>query len=153
MSSPKLVRHPLPHPTESLSGYVLRLSEINGYTSPRSLFRLADMMANETSVSTFNCSKLASISDVPVSTLEKLAITGPEAHPHALHMLGNILSTKDLNLKGAKVCPECVVENGFIEVHWHIELMVACPIHKRSAVCLRQMSKYTQLVEVRLAHM
>lgn len=134
MSSSKLVRHPLPHPTESLPGYVLRLSEINGYTAPRSLFRLADFKANETSVSNFNCSKLASISDVPISVLEKIAITCPESDPHSLRLLGNRLSSDDLNLTRARVCPECVTERGFIEAHWHIELMVACPVHERSAV-------------------
>jgi len=31
MISSRLVRHPAPYPTESLPGYVLRISELNGY--------------------------------------------------------------------------------------------------------------------------
>ena len=53
----KLVRHPAPYPTESLPGYVLRLSELNGYPSPRSLYRMAEMKAGECSPSNFNCPK------------------------------------------------------------------------------------------------
>jgi len=41
MSMPLLVRHPAPKPTESLLGYVLRVSEGNGYSSPWSVYRLA----------------------------------------------------------------------------------------------------------------
>jgi TniQ protein len=35
-----LVRHPPPYPTESLFGYVLRLAEENGYTTPSSVLAL-----------------------------------------------------------------------------------------------------------------
>src|SRR5208283_4872180 len=43
MTIPLLVRHPAPFPTESLFGYILRLSEENGYTTPWSLLLLAQM--------------------------------------------------------------------------------------------------------------
>jgi hypothetical protein len=33
VNMPLLVRHPVPYPTESLLGYVLRVSEGNGYSS------------------------------------------------------------------------------------------------------------------------
>ena len=35
-----LVRHPRPHPTESLFGYILRLTEENGYPTPFSILSL-----------------------------------------------------------------------------------------------------------------
>jgi TniQ len=134
MISSKLVVHPAPRPTESLPGYVLRLTEANGYASPSSLFRLAGMMANETSFKNFECSKFALIANLAPSNLERMAFTRPESDPQAIYLLGNHVSVKDLNLSGARMCPECVVEKGFIEAHWHIDLMVACPTHRRAAL-------------------
>src|SRR5271157_925506 len=47
MTAPLLVRHSAPFPTESLFGYILRLSEENGYTTPWSLFLLAQIRQHE----------------------------------------------------------------------------------------------------------
>ncbi len=145
MISSKLVRHPPPYPTESLRGYVLRLSEANGYTSPQSLYRLAGMRADETSPSNFECSKLAAIANCPTSLLDQIAFKDSGDESETMQLLGNWVSTRDLNLTGARVCPACVAEKGFIEAHWHIELMVACPVHERPAVwfcgkCRRRLS-------------
>jgi hypothetical protein len=129
-----LARHPRPEPTESLPGYVLRLTQVNGCSSPRELFRLAGMKANETSFTKFACSKFAFIANLPTSDLERIAFTHPEKDPDAMYLLKNRVSAKDRNLSGARVYPDCVKEKGFIEAHWHIALMVACPIHETAAV-------------------
>jgi TniQ len=129
-----LARHPEPLPTESLLGYVVRLTEANGCNSPRELYRFAGMNETETSASNFSCSKFAAITPHPVSWLERFAFKPSPSQPHALCLLGNTLGATDLNLTGARVCPDCVAEKGYIEAHWHIDLMVACPIHKRPAV-------------------
>jgi hypothetical protein len=134
MSHPLLVRHPPPYLTESLLGYVVRLTEANGYASPRNLYRLAGMNGGETSATTFGCSKFAAIATHPASCLERIAFKPSLSESPTLSLLGNRVGASDLNLTGAKVCPDCVAEKGFIEAHWHIELMVACPIHEQSAV-------------------
>ena len=67
MSTPLLVRHPAPYPTEGLAGYVLRLSEINGYTTTLSLYRLAGMEAKERSWTNFAYAKFAAIANLPVA--------------------------------------------------------------------------------------
>jgi hypothetical protein len=134
MSTPLLVRHPPPHPTESLAGYVLRLSEVNGYINPQSLYSLAGMNANERSWTNFACAKLAAIANQPVSSVERIAYKYSGNGPRAMALLGEPVNSRDLKLTGAKVCPSCVAENGFIEAHWHLELMVGCPVHKQAAV-------------------
>ena len=134
MSPSLLVRHPPPLPTESLLGYVVRLTEANGYATPRSLYRLAGMNRDEISASSFDCSKFAAITTHPASCLERIAFKPSQNQSHALCLLGNTLGTSELNLTGSKVCPDCVAEKGFIEAHWHMDLMVACPIHEQSAV-------------------
>jgi hypothetical protein len=134
MSSSKLVRHPAPYPTESLPGYVLRISELNGYPSPRSLYRLAGLNADEVSPSRFNCAKFATIVDQEVSRLELIALKSAEDDTNHLQVLGNRVSSGDLDLTGARVCPDCVRDSGYIEAHWHIDLMVACPVHRQAAI-------------------
>ena len=130
----KLVRHPAPYPTESLPGYVLRLSELNGYPSPRSLYRMAEMKAGECSPSNFNCPKFASIVNQEASCLERIAFRSTDVDVDDLQLLGNRVSTNDLGLTGARVCPDCVRDKGCIEAHWHIEVMVACPVHRQAAI-------------------
>lgn len=134
MISPKLVLHPAPHPTESLPGYILRLSEMNGYASPQNLYRLAEMTAGQRSLTRFDCSRIAAITNQATSDVNRLAFTRPGNEPDRMRLLGNTVSVKDLNLTNARVCPECVTDLGFIEAHWHLQLMVACPIHGRTAI-------------------
>jgi hypothetical protein len=134
MSQPLLVQHPSPHPTESLLGYVVRLTEANGYASPRDLYRFAGMNENEISASTLSCSKLAVVTTHPSSWLERIAFSPPKNQSNSPCLLGNILGASDLALTGARVCPDCVADKGFIEAHWHIDFMWACPIHERAAV-------------------
>ncbi len=130
----KLVRHPPPHPSESLPGYVLRLCEANGYESPRAIFQVANMNQTETSWSNFDCTKLATAANCPVSDLERLAFRHKDDAQNTKYLLGQTIGSANLNLTAARVCPECVAEKGFIEAHWHIDLMIACPIHVQSAV-------------------
>lgn len=130
----KLVRHPPPHPTESLPGYVLRLCEANGYESPNAIFRVARMKGTEASWTNLDCTKLAAAANCSVTDLERLAFRRKEDDLNIKYMLGKTITAENLNLTAAKVCPECVAEKGFIEAHWHIDLMVGCPIHLRPAV-------------------
>jgi len=39
---------------------------------------------------------------------------------------------QDLNLTLPQFCPLCVRERGFLEAHWELSLMVACPVHRCS---------------------
>jgi len=134
MNSPQLVRHPAPHPTECLHGYVLRLSELNGYASPRHLYHLAEMKPTEISPTSFALTKLATVTNQPQSRLQRIAVSPKGGDSREFYVLGKRVGIAYLNLTGARVCPECVAEKGYIEAHWHIDLMVACPIHERTAV-------------------
>ena len=136
MRTPLLVRHPAPHPTESLIGYVLRLSEENGYDSPWSVYSLAGMKQNEISTSGFKFHKLAAIVNRSSSELDKLGFSGPVGQPRSARLLGNRLIPSDLKIANPGVCPRCVAEIGFIEAHWHLTLMTGCPVH----VCMQALS-------------
>ena len=130
MSTPLLVRHPPPFPTESLVGHVLRLAEENGYDSPWSVYRLAGLKQNEIRSSGFKLEKLAAIINRPSSELESIGYSAPLNQPRWARLLGHSLVPTDLNIVNPGLCPRCVAEKGFIEAHWHLALMVGCPIHQ-----------------------
>jgi hypothetical protein len=97
MISPQLARHPAPHPTESLPGYLLRLSEANGYSSPRTLYQLAEMKA-PSSLKNFACSKFAAIANLSISLFDQIAFRSVE-NEFEVSLLENVVSVKDLSLK------------------------------------------------------
>ena len=129
MSAALLVRHPAPHPTESLIGYVLRLSEENGYDSPWSVYSLAGLKQNEIRTSGFKLHKLASIVNRSSSQLDRIGFSGPLDQLRSACLLGNRLIPSDLKIANPRLCPRCVAEIGFVEAHWHLTFMTGCPVH------------------------
>lgn len=134
MSVPLLVRHPAPYPTESLLGYVLRVSEDNGYNSPWSVYCLAGMKSNEIRASGVKLKKLARITNWPQEKLDTIAYSAPAGQRRWSRLLGNPVLPQDLNLSHPRFCPQCLCEKGFLEAHWDLALMIACPAHRCSLV-------------------
>ena len=129
MSNPLLVRHPAPNPTESLVGYALRLSEKNGYVSPWSLCQLAGMRQRELQTAGIKIEKLAAVANRSVFELNRIAFS-PGDNRKSFSLLGHRLTSTDLSISQPSICPRCIAEKGFIEAHWHLKLMVACPSHQ-----------------------
>jgi hypothetical protein len=129
-----LVRHPAPFSTESFLGYILRLSQLNGYVSPWTLFALAGMKQNEIRTTGIRCDRLAVIANRNVSELDAIAYSAPNGHPRWCRILGHPVVLGDVDLHAPKFCPRCVEEKGFIEAHWDLTLMVACPVHRCSSI-------------------
>lgn len=132
--TPLLVRHPAPHPTESLPGYMLRLAEENGYPSPWRVCLLAGLKQNEIRTSGFQVEKLAAVSNQPSSRLREISFSAPSERPRWARLLNHPVVPTDLSLMECRICPDCVAELGFIEAHWHLRLMLACPKHLRLAL-------------------
>src|SRR5580704_854594 len=146
MTTSLLVRHPAPFPTESLVGYVLRLTEENGYASPWSLYSLAGLNQSEIRTSGFKLEKLAGIINRPASELESIGYFAPRNRPRWARLLGHCLVPADLNIVNPGLCPRCVAEKGFIEAHWHLTLMVGCPVHEcMTALCCPKCGKRLRL--------
>jgi hypothetical protein len=114
-------------------GYVLRLSEENGYATPWHLYLLACMKQNEIRTSGFKLEKLAAITFRPTTELAQIRFSAPIDKPRWACLLGHNLVPTEMNVTDTKFCPQCVAEKGFIEAHWHLSLMAACPIHLRLA--------------------
>ncbi len=116
--------HPPPFPTESLRGYVLRLSEENGYVTPWALLNLLGMKYSNGALS---IDVLARITNRPICELRRIDTSQGSDHSR---LLGQSVPPVYLRLRIApNLCPECVATAGFIERHWDLAFMVGCPIH------------------------
>ena len=127
MNTRLLPWHPAPHPTESLVGYVLRLSEGNGLLTPWSVYNLAGMKQSEIRTCGIKLEKLAAIVNRSASELDHIGFSAPADQPRWARLLGNSMVPTDLSINVPGLCPRCVAEKGFIEAHWHLTLMVGCP--------------------------
>lgn len=123
-----LVRHPRPRSTESLLGYCLRLSEVNGFESSWALFGRAGMAQHEWKSRGIRPQKIAAIADCPPKYLERIAYYCSDS-PRVCRLLDHPLVLTDLDLQHPRVCPECVCERGFIEAQWDLVPMIGCPLH------------------------
>ena len=148
MNTQLLVRHPAPYPTESVFGYVLRLSEENGYKSPWGLFHLAKMTQSESSKQGFTFEKLALIANCTTSKLNNI-LYAASGEPGRSRNLDEAFLLPGAGAAHRHFCPQCVVEKGFIEAHWSLPLMIGCPVHQCLAVsscpkCGEPLSWYRQ---------
>lgn len=128
-----LVRTPPPQPTESLLGYVLRVSEQNGYDTPWHVMAHAGIVPGQMRTAGFPVEKLALVLGVGADTLARIAyqeFSGTERHFKILgHRLGQGLSESPFRLSHPAFCPQCVVEHGHIDAFWDLSAAVACPRH------------------------
>jgi hypothetical protein len=134
-----LVRTPKPHPTESLLGYVLRVSEENGYESPWHIMKHAGLTQKQMVTSGFPIDKLAAVLGRDAKELESISYFGTHGDGKRVyrilgHALGRSLPSNPLCLTKPKFCPHCVLEHKFIDAFWDLSFAVACPEHRCTLV-------------------
>lgn len=129
-----LVRTPAPKPTESLLGFLLRVSEVNGYDTPRRVLTNAGYTEGQTRSAGLDITGLATVLNRDPSELEPIAYckaVGRDRPEYKIlgHRLGNHLPKGLLRLFRPAFCPQCVEESGFIDAFWDLEAAVVCPRH------------------------
>jgi hypothetical protein len=124
-----LVRHPAPYPTESLFGYLLRLSELNGYPNITPMMSLAGKQEKAARKLGMSVQSIASISNRNIKELEAIAHYDTDSS-YARLARHKILRAHLRRLQPA-ICPQCVEEKGYIEAQWELLAMTGCPLHKR----------------------
>jgi len=145
----KLVRTPSPHPSESLLGFILRVSEANGYESPRYVWDLAGVPRGAEMAPRLPVEGLARILDQKPTALQLISYRfmerGRGSYKILQHPLGDDLRGGLLRLRNPAFCPPCVVERGRIDTFWDLTAAIACPIHRCLVLrvcpnCLRPIS-------------
>ena len=131
-----LLRTPQPHPTESLLGYVLRVSEANGYESPARMLRSAGTAGKSGKGQIISPQKLSALVGCDAETIRRIANNTEDGDRSLL--LGEVMIDKSgprqLRLSKPGFCPQCVAEIGYIEAMWDLRLLLACHKHQCETV-------------------
>lgn len=130
-----LVRTPAPLQTESLFGYVLRISEANGYDTPWHVFNHAGLSQGEMNSPAIPIEKLTAVIGTDPLPLKRIAYAdvnsrGLREYFLLGHSLGRSTGYAPLRLTKPSFCPHCVVERGYIDAFWDLSIAVACPVHR-----------------------
>lgn len=130
-----LIRTPDPYLTESLRGYILRVSELNGYTSPYQILNYAGYNLKQMNSAGFNIENLAlilgkSLSKFPQISYCKNRGDGTREYYLLRNSIGKSVSFIPFRLNKIAFCPYCVEENKFLDAFWDLKIAVACPIHR-----------------------
>lgn len=123
---------PTPEEFEPLLGYVLRVSELNGYRTPWHVFAHAGIEQGSMIRSTLDPAPLARILGKSPELLDLLPWSHwPNGDPVPEAGAGSATMRRLIDLQDPKVCPECIEERGAVEAAWDLKVMIACPIHRR----------------------
>jgi len=134
-----LVRTPSPNKNESLLGYILRVSESNGYETPYHILQLAGINNNQVTAG-FPIDKFVSIVGNKTSALEEISYEkrNPEDKTREFkilsHSIGSSVKDAPLRTRELAICPDCVKEKGYIDAFFDLNIVVACSKHKRRVV-------------------
>jgi len=153
----QLVYTPPAKAREGLLGYVLRLSEANGYDTPWHILKMAGLTQEQMTSASLSIDKLSRLIGRPAQELEQLPWQRyPSGDPVPKKGRAELLA--NLLLKQPKICPHCVAENGNIDPAWDLRVMLACPKHgialvNRCPVCQRKLSWFRPgLLRCRCGH-
>ena len=129
-----LVRTPEPYSTESLLGYLLRVSSLNGYDSPNDILYFLEGSDYRLSVRNLPLKKLAVVLKQKLSLINGISYgtsVGGLGYVKILnHELGKQVRLPPLRIKNPMICPMCIKEKGFIDAFWDLSVAVACPNHR-----------------------
>ncbi len=131
-----LLRRPKPYADEDLAGYILRLSQINSYSSPQWIYNLVEVShyaanGNFFDRTTRDLSKLAKLLATDESTLWKMAFGGGHKPKELLSIefFGRSIATYNFQKQSAKVCPCCLEKEAYCRKIWNLVSLTVCPIH------------------------
>lgn len=124
---------PKPVHGESLMGFLLRTAIENGYQSINLLFSLAGMTENEARSARPSLKKLAPLYNRNVEDFGALG-SQAESSGRYLALMNHSLPSMYLRSKHARICPDCVSEQGHVHAFWELRHAVACPVHQRMAL-------------------
>lgn len=123
---PLLVITPKPHAFEAPLGYILRLSECNGYKNSWFIYQLIYDQLDGNNSERYGLAKILGVDENSLEHLNYGPINNDLLHDRSPNL-------KDFDLSSFMTkrtfCPQCVKEEGYIDVFWSLRLVVACPRH------------------------
>lgn len=132
---------------ESLKGFVLRVSETNGYDTPAVMLGGAGMTQGEMHSIIPPLEKLSPLFNRTTTEMSRLGYHKPlgSASARKIWLHNNQIPTIQLNIKSPKICTQCILETGFADSFWDLKFAIGCPIHnkyllKRCPDCKKQLT-------------
>lgn len=124
----RLVAAPKPGPCESLMGYVLRLTEANGY--PTTSYILSSMhghwyRSTYGRLDATSLHQLVGLSEADMTRMTMRPLSEPRAY---IRVYGNDIPSYEVTLTQPKICPRCL-DAGRCEAFWDLAQAAACPVH------------------------
>lgn len=119
-----LVATPVPNDRETAIGYVLRLTQANGYRAP-TLF-IPKEESGKLAMRGGSARMLQSVAGLSTDQAQRLAII---REPEGYRFLGHLLKTRELVLDHHRICPACIEEDGIFDASWHLSCTSHCARH------------------------
>lgn len=126
----KLVVAPRPQPTESLMGYVLRLTVLNGYPTPTYVLALLRSERYSLPVGRLDAVGLIQAAGVSRSDVDRLTHMPTDRSQGYIRVYRTDLPNLEVNLRHPKVCPACLAEGRPCEAFWDMAQAAVCPLHQ-----------------------
>ncbi|HEX6957227.1 MAG TPA: TniQ family protein [Ferrovibrio sp.] len=122
---------PQPEPDESLLGYVLRLTQLNGLPKSSWLFRTAGLpLSDHSLLATYpwDLTMLAACCGVESGRLERMAYW-PTKAAGELNFLGHGIREDLVTVRHRRVCGRCLLDRPYHQAIWDLSVMTVCPRH------------------------
>lgn len=149
-----LLVRPVPKADESLMGYIVRLTERNGYETPLWILKMANLGLDESYRSCVlplspreGLCRLAHLIGINEEMLAQLT------YPHAstrdgvsqYSFFGQPMPQYTIRANRPKICPDCLSELSYCRRLWELSLITTCLKHKRLLIdecpkCKKQIS-------------
>lgn len=132
----KLLRRNRPKSDESFHGYIIRLTEENGYESPSWILKMAGINSSVSYCSwsvllkrNLDLSLLGNLVDI--STFELDLLLCPPIDPYFDNLIFGLKAPRNmLQISPSKICPRCLEESNYLRKIWDIIAVTTCPTHK-----------------------
>ena len=125
----KLVVRPKPLPLESLRGYILRLTEKNGYPSPDYILSAMRGHQYRATVGRLDARTLVGLAGISNEQAAYLTLQPDEKPKAFVRLYGNDIPSYEVVTSRPRICPHCLAEGGICEAFWDLAQAAACPVH------------------------
>lgn len=126
-----LVLTPKPHPVECISGYLHRLSSVNGYVSPTWIiepYRNGYHNDDYRRITPDIVQQIAGVSD---DEAQRVCVRPDRLGDRTtVRLVGTELHVSHVDMRSFRICPHCVAQHDRHEAFWHLRLVEWCPVHR-----------------------
>ncbi|MDO9204067.1 MAG: TniQ family protein [Methylotenera sp.] len=142
-----LLFRPFPKVDESWRGYILRVSEENVLSSPRTMLRYSQLSEENLRTTFPHINNMVALTMKSVETLNPIYPVNHKSNTY--RMLGQTVPKAYLRVNSPMVCTECVKELGYIPALWDVVYMNICHKHKKHLIgecpsCKKKLKWYRQ---------